>query len=158
MANNATTIESTVTGVASARGVSARFDRTSRRVIVELTGGYAIEIPLSALPHVADASDDDLETIEVVGAGNILYWDALDADYSIPALVMMLLGPEVAVKEFARKGGQAKSEKKSAAARKNGRKGGRPRMKRQFGAKKQAARSRRKPLDVADLLKPTKAR
>jgi hypothetical protein len=124
MANKPTAIPSVVTGVAPVRGVSARFDRAARRVVVELTGQFAIDIPLWALPHIADASDEQLEGVEVVGAGNILYWESLDADYSIPALVMMLLGPDEAAKAFAKKGGQAKTDRKSAAARENGRRGG----------------------------------
>jgi hypothetical protein len=46
--------------------------------------------------------------------------------YSVPALVLDLVGPRLLAREAARAAGQSTSPRKAAAARRNGRKGGRP--------------------------------
>ena len=109
------------------RASAARFDRVRRRVVLELTNGVSIAIPITALPELVDANADELAEVDVIGAGNILHFEALDADYSIPALVAQTIGRSLAMKEMARVGGQAKTHAKAAAARENGKKGGRPR-------------------------------
>ena len=114
---------------AHVRATAARFDRTARKVFVDL-GDYTLGIPLSAMPHIADATDEQLDAVQVIGAGNILHWEELDADYSVSALAGELLDPMVSSYHFARRGGMATTERKKAAARENGKRGGRPRLKR----------------------------
>ena len=70
------------------------------------------------------ASDDELEAVEILGAGYGLHWEALDVDLSVPGLMAGLFGTKA---YMARRAGQATSAAKAAAARENGRKGGRPR-------------------------------
>jgi hypothetical protein len=106
---------------------SARFDRVTRRVVIELSNGYAMSVPIISLPELRVASDSQLAQVDVLGAGGILHWDALDADYSIPALILGAIGKGTAARELARIAGSATSEAKAAAARANGAKGGRPR-------------------------------
>jgi hypothetical protein len=112
---------------AGPRATSAHYDVTARRIVLELASGYSFGIPLDRLPELKGASPDELSSIEVIGAGNILHWESLDADYSVPALVVQSLGLEAFARELARRGGSATSDAKSAAARANGAKGGRPR-------------------------------
>ena len=109
------------------RATSAHYDAAGSRIIVELTTGYLLGIPLTQFPEISDASPTDLSAVEVLGAGNILHWESLDADYSVPALIGAAVGRTRAAREFARLGGQARTYAKAAAARANGRKGGRPR-------------------------------
>jgi hypothetical protein len=109
------------------RAASARYDAGRRRVVIELKTGYAVEVPIGELKEVASATASELATVEVLGAGNVLHWGSLDADYSIPALILRAVGTTLAAKEFARIGGRVKSDAKAAAARLNGKKGGRPR-------------------------------
>jgi Protein of unknown function (DUF2442) len=118
---------------AGLRATSARYDRPTRRVVMELVNGYSVGIPLQNLPQIADAPIAHLQQAEVIGAGSILHWEALDADYSVPALIIDALGRSFAVRELARVAGSAKSKAKTRAAKLNGAKGGRP--------KKQPARS-----------------
>jgi hypothetical protein len=112
---------------AGLRGVTARFDRDARRVDVELSSGFTVGIPLRRLSRIAAADDADLEQVDLLGAGNVLHWETLDADYSVPALLVEALGRAKAARELGRLAGRATSEAKTAAARANGRKGGRPR-------------------------------
>lgn len=109
------------------RAVGARYDRAGRRVLVELTNGYAIGIPVAQLPEVAAAPASQLAAVEIIGAGNILHWEALDADYSVAALVARAVGRAAAARELGRVGGRVTSDAKTKAARKNGKRGGRPR-------------------------------
>lgn len=105
---------------------SAWYDKAARRVVMELGSGYHLGIPLARMKEIAAASPEELEAVELLGGGNILHWESLDADYSVPALVLDLVGPRLLAREAARAAGQASSPRKAAAARRNGRKGGRP--------------------------------
>ena len=55
-----------------------------------------------------------------------VHWESLDVDFGIPELVAGIFGTKSWMAELGRKGGEATSSAKSAAARKNGKKGGRP--------------------------------
>ena len=106
---------------------SAWYDAADARVVMELAGGYRVDIPIARLKEIAGAHRDDLEPVELLGGGNVLHWDRLDADYSVPALILEMIGRPLLAREAARAAGKAKSPLKAAAARKNGKKGGRPR-------------------------------
>lgn len=109
------------------RAQSARYDATRRQIIVDLTNGCSFIFPVDKAQGLAGASDDDLAEIEVLGKGFGLHWEKLDADLSIPALVVGAFGSKAWMRELARRGGSATSAAKAAAARANGSKGGRPR-------------------------------
>ena len=107
---------------------SARYDRRTGRVRVELTNGCSFIFPARALQGMAGASDAELARIEIMGIGYGLHWPALDADFTVPGLLMGVFGTRAwMASELARRAGQSTSPAKSAAARTNGRKGGRPR-------------------------------
>ena len=112
------------------RAAAARYDRRTGRVMVDLTNGCSFVFPARALQGLAKASDAALADIEILGAGHGLQWRALDADFTVPGLLMGLFGTRAwMASELARRAGQARSPAKAAAARANGRKGGRPRRK-----------------------------
>ena len=106
------------------RAKAARFDRQLGRVIVDLTNGCAFAFPPRLAQGLENASDDELEKLEILGAGYGLHWEALDVDLSIPGLLAGVFGTRA---YMARRAGQTKSPAKAAAARANGAKGGRPR-------------------------------
>jgi hypothetical protein len=106
------------------RATSARYDRKSGRVIVELTNGCTFAFPSRMAQGLETATDDDLAAVEILGAGYGLHWEALDADLSVPGLLAGLFGTK---SHMARHAGQATSPAKAAAARANGARGGRPR-------------------------------
>lgn len=112
------------------RAASARYDRRTRRMVVELTNGCSFVFPPRALQGMARANDAALADVEILGLGHALYWPRLNADFTVPGLLMGVFGTRAwMASELARQAGRAKSPAKAAAARVNGRKGGRPRRK-----------------------------
>ncbi len=110
------------------RAVSAKYDRQSGRVTIELVNGCTYMFPTALVQDLAEASPEDLETIQVDGVGFNLHWPKLDADLYVPALVSGVFGTRAWMcKALARQAGRATSPAKAAAARANGAKGGRPR-------------------------------
>ncbi|CFX24486.1 conserved protein of unknown function [Candidatus Filomicrobium marinum] len=106
------------------RAAAARYDKRNSRIVVDLTNGCTFAFP----PHMAQgletATDKELATVEILGAGYGLHWEELDVDLSVPGLLAGIFGTKA---YMARHAGQATSPAKAAAARKNGCKGGRPR-------------------------------
>ena len=77
---------------------------------------------------MARASDAALADVAILGRGYALHWPRLDADFTVPGLLMGVFGTRAwMASELARRAGQSRSPAKAAAARANGRKGGRPR-------------------------------
>ena len=110
------------------RAVSARYDRKTGRVTVELVNGCTYMFPTHLVQDLAEASPDDLENVIVDGVGFNLHWPRLDADLYVPALVAGVFGTrEWMRKALTRQAGRTISPAKAAAARANGAKGGRPR-------------------------------
>jgi hypothetical protein len=113
---------------AEPRATGARYDPASGRVIVDLPNGCVFAFPARVLQGLADASDHDLAAVEVAAAGRGLHWETLDADFTVPGLLMGLFGTQAwMAREQARRAGAVTSPAKAQAARENGRKGGRPR-------------------------------
>ena len=110
------------------RALSARYDRASGRVVMELVNGCAYAFPAGLVQDLQGAAEDDLAEVLVDSLGFNLHWPALDADLYVPALVSGVFGTRAwMTRELARRAGQTTSPAKAAAARLNGAKGGRPR-------------------------------
>lgn len=110
------------------RAISARYDRRTDRVTVELANGCAYVFPTRLVEDLNHASPDDLAVIKVDGMGFNLHWPKIEADLYVPALVAGVFGTRGWMrKALARQAGQTTSAAKTEAARENGRKGGRPR-------------------------------
>ena len=110
------------------RAASARYDRKTGRVIINLVNGCTYSFPVQLVQDLQGASHEDLANIAVEGVGFNLHWPTLDADLYVPTLVAGIFGTrDWMTKELARRAGQATSPAKAAAARANGLKGGRPR-------------------------------
>jgi hypothetical protein len=110
------------------RALSARYDPTTGRVVVDLVNGCSYAFPARLVQDLQGASDDALAGVVVDGLGFNVHWPALDADLYVPALLSGMFGTRAwMTSELARVAGQATSPAKAAAARANGAKGGRPR-------------------------------
>ncbi len=108
--------------------VSARYDRRTSRVVVNLSTGIQLAFPVKLTEGLAGASPESLAEIEISPAGLGLHWPRLDADVYVPALLQGVLGSKNwMAQHLGAKGGRARSDAKASAARENGRKGGRPR-------------------------------
>jgi hypothetical protein len=112
----------------AAPAIAAHFDAVRAKIVIDFGGGSEFAFPPSKAQGLEGASVADLSEIEVSPAGLGLHWPRLDADLYIPALLQGIFGTKSwMAQSLGRKGGEAASEKKRAAARANGRAGGRPR-------------------------------
>lgn len=108
--------------------VSADYDAHQNRLVVGLSNGVVIMVPVHLLEELAEARVDDLAEIEISPAGLGLHWPRLDADVYVPALMQGVFGTRRwMAAHLGASGGRATSKAKADAARANGRKGGRPR-------------------------------
>lgn len=109
------------------RARSARYDRATGRVEVELTNGCMFAFPPDLAQGLRGAPADDLADIAVELEGEGLHWERLDADLLVPELLRGVFGSRRWMSEIGRTLGSMRSEAKARAARINGRKGGRRR-------------------------------
>lgn len=108
--------------------VSARYDRRTSRVILNLNTGVQLSVPTRNLEGLTDAPEEYLAEIEISPAGLGLHWPKLDADVYVPALLQGIFGSKKWMAALlGASGGRSTSTAKTAAARRNGHKGGRPR-------------------------------
>ena len=106
---------------------TAYFERAARRIVVVLTNGASLVIPVGLVPGLRAASDKDLAEVVVGPAGVGLRWDRLDADLTVAGLARLALGPQVLLRAAGAAGGTVRTSAKARAARLNGLRGGRPR-------------------------------
>lgn len=109
--------------------VSARHDRTSGRLILDLENGISLMIPTRLLQGLEHATPEQIESFRVMPGGLAINWDDLDTGFEVEGLLNGIFGNRnwmERLRENARKAGQTKSTAKAAAARENGKKGGRP--------------------------------
>ena len=69
------------------RAKSARFDRRSRCVVIELNKGSTLSIPVDLLQGLVGASLKDLSRIEIPNPGCEIEWPALDQQFTIQGLL-----------------------------------------------------------------------
>jgi hypothetical protein len=108
--------------------VSARYDRRTGRVLVNLNTGVQLAFPVRLAEGLTGASPADLAVIEISPTGLGLHWPQLDADVYVPGLLQGVFGSKRwMAAQLGASGGKVRSDAKAAASRENGRKGGRPR-------------------------------
>lgn len=110
------------------RAISARFERRSGRIVVDLSPNIALTFSPEIVQGLENAVASQLNRIEISPSGFGLHFPKLDADIYIPALLEGCLGSRrwMAAK-LGRSGGQSRSSAKKRASRANGALGGRPR-------------------------------
>lgn len=107
---------------------SARFDRRGARIVVGLSNGLDLGVPVDLAQGLAGAKATDLAEIEISPTGLGLHWPRLDADLYLPALMEGVFGTRRWMAQVMGKaGGRSTSTAKRKAARTNGKLGGRPR-------------------------------
>lgn len=110
------------------RAVSARYERQGARIVVTLSNGLDLGVPVALAQGLAGAKSSQLATIEITPTGLGLHWPKLDADLYLPSLLQGLFGTRRWMASVLGKaGGGSTSPAKKAAARVNGKRGGRPR-------------------------------
>jgi hypothetical protein len=110
------------------RATSAHYDRRGACIVVGLTNGLQLGVPVQLAQGLAGAKSSDLSKIEISPTGLGLHWPRLDADLYLPALMEGLFGTRRwMARVMGKAGGRSTSSAKQVAARANGKLGGRPR-------------------------------
>jgi hypothetical protein len=113
---------------AQPRAVSARYDQQGARIVVSLSNGLDLGVPVAMTQGLAGAKASELSEIEITPTGLGLHWPKLDADLYLPSLLQGLFGTRRWMASLLGKaGGDSTSAAKKAASRANGKRGGRPR-------------------------------
>ena len=108
-----------------ARANGAHYDRDRQELVLELTSGVRVLVPVGLVQGLEAATSDQRAQVEILGSGSGLHWVELDVDLSVPGLLAAVIGTK---SHMARLAGRSRSEAKTAAARENGMKGGRPKI------------------------------
>jgi hypothetical protein len=96
-------------------------------VCIRLSNGIVIGLPAAQTQGLEAASTKELSAIRISPSGYGIHFSRLDVDLYLPALMEGIFGTKAWMAERGRKGGQAATKAKKAAARANGKLGGRPR-------------------------------
>ncbi|WP_293131179.1 DUF2442 domain-containing protein [Microcoleus sp. bin38.metabat.b11b12b14.051] len=108
------------------RAESVQYNQSEDLIVIKLKNGAIFCFPPRLAQGLESASPEQLADVWLPPSGNSVHWESLDVDFGIPELVAGIFGTKYWMAELGRKGGEATSSAKSAAARKNGKKGGRP--------------------------------
>lgn len=109
------------------QAAGVRYDRRTRKVVIELDNGCTLLIPPELAQGLRGASSTELSRTIILGPGTAISWPELDVQFSVAGLLAGIFGTKTWMAELGRVGGRVKSAAKSRAARRNGGKGGRPR-------------------------------
>src|SRR5438876_12105634 len=89
------------------RAMTARYDRRGERIVVGLSNGLELGVPVSLTQGLAGANSSDLSKIEISPTGFGLQWPRLDADLYLPGLLEGISGSRRwLVKVMGRAGGR----------------------------------------------------
>ena len=66
---------------------TARYDKRSGMLVLELTNGASFTCPTHSLQGLESASPDQLAQVELSGLGFGLHWEELDADFTVGGLL-----------------------------------------------------------------------
>ena len=83
---------------------SARLDRRSRCVVIELNKGSTLSIPVDLLQGLAGASLKDLSRIEIPNPGCEIEWPVLDQQFTIQGLLAGRFGTHRWMEDLERDG------------------------------------------------------
>ena len=93
----------------------ARFDRRSRRVIVELRNRAKFIFPPELVEGLGGASLDDLARVDVSPSGAGLHWPTLDVDFSVPALMAGVFGSRTWMRHLQKTSQPGRSSRKASS-------------------------------------------
>jgi Protein of unknown function (DUF2442) len=99
------------------RAKSARYDRRTNRIVVELRNGATFMFPAEVAQGLAGASPKDLAEVRITPSGEGLRWPSLDADFSLPNLLAGEFGSKSWMAKLSRNGRDEVRKKEPSKAR-----------------------------------------
>jgi hypothetical protein len=109
------------------KAVSARYDRKSGRIVINLSSRLILSFSPSDAQGLENAKPSQLDEIEITPSGFGIHFPKLDADLHVLGLLEGFLGSKKwMAARLGHIGGQSRSRAKRAASRSNGKLGGRP--------------------------------
>jgi hypothetical protein len=106
---------------------TVEYDRRLKVLVVGLTNGRRLVIPVEDLQGLERATPRQLKHSELHGRGSSISFPDLDVDIGVHGLIEGVYGSRRWMAQLGAKGGSAKTAAKRRASRANGAKGGRPR-------------------------------
>ncbi|HXU35465.1 MAG TPA: DUF2442 domain-containing protein [Blastocatellia bacterium] len=103
------------------RAKSARYDRRTNRIVVELRNGAIFMFPAELAQGLAGASPKDLADVRITPSGEGLRWPSLDADFSLPNLLAGEFGSKRWMATLSRNGRAEVKKEERLKARNSGR-------------------------------------
>ncbi len=102
-------------------------DDRSRLLILCMSDGRRVELPLNDIQGLAFASPMQLREFEMLGRGTGMDWPSLGVSFSVQGLLEGSYGNRLWMEALRRRGGGSPTERKPAVLRANGAKVSRPR-------------------------------
>ncbi|HET9064493.1 MAG TPA: DUF2442 domain-containing protein [Gemmatimonadales bacterium] len=109
------------------RAESIRYSSRRRELLLSLTNGVVLNMPVALVPGLEHATRTALSDIRIIPGGFDVRWESLDVDLGVSQLVVLALGRTLVSRAGGTVAGARTSRAKATAARRNGAKGGRPR-------------------------------
>ncbi|MGB0454542.1 MAG: DUF2442 domain-containing protein [Bacteriovoracaceae bacterium] len=60
---------------------------TAERLVVEISDGREVSVPISWFPKLVNASNEDLHNFEISPSGYGVHWPSLDEDISVKTFI-----------------------------------------------------------------------
>jgi hypothetical protein len=67
--------------------INVRLEASSRRLVITLSAGDPLNVPISEIPELARAGEFQLSKIEISPTGYGIYFPELDVDLYVPGLL-----------------------------------------------------------------------
>jgi hypothetical protein len=83
---------------------SAKYDRKSGRLILELTNECTFAVPVHFLQGLENATPAQIEALEISGDGYGLHWNELDTDLSVSGLLAGIFGTKAHMSRLTEQG------------------------------------------------------
>jgi Protein of unknown function (DUF2442) len=82
------------------RAIKAWYQQDTERIFIELTNGVVMGFPYQLLQGLEKGTATELAEVEITPVGSSLHWESLDADLSVPQLVLGVFGSKTWMTEL----------------------------------------------------------
>lgn len=99
------------------RARRARYDASSRRLVIELLNGCVFIVPVDLMQGLRGASDEDLADFQLMPRGFDLHWKKLDAQFTVAGLLAGRFGTKKWMAELEHRARRSTAEANRVPAR-----------------------------------------